>query len=293
MITIIIPTRDRLDALKLTLKSYYKQKLVSEIIIVDDNSDYFSEKELDFIINQYPTVKTKFIYHKARMGAAKSRIDGVMAASNEIIVFGEDDAFFSENYVEKLYDFYKSNKNIGVVAGQINYMNHGENIDQAKQRFGNGSNKLELFNYSLLKFNPFAYVQGYVKTPFVHALYLTNKMFYNKYEFDVSYSKGNGYREETDFQLKLNLLGFDNFITNEVKCYHLNIKDVKNGGQRINRFKKIYWTVFYNNYFLNKYYQEYRVKYSINKSKQKAKFIFLYSVLNDLLINPILKKIFK
>jgi len=293
MVSVIIPTRNRIDILKRTLSSYYNQELVNEIIIVDDDSDEDYEDKLKVIFNQYPKVKSILIKHDKREGAAKSRIDGVQNSTNEFIVFGEDDAFFEKDYITNLYSIYILQSNIGVIAGQIVYMRPGESISDARIRFGNGIVKGQNFNYELLKFNPFSEINALSEIPFVHALFLTTKTLLKKYSFDDFYCNGNGYREETDFQINIHLNGYANYITNKVKCYHLSNLDVQAGGQRSNRFKKFYWTIFYNNYFLNKYYLKYKEKHELKNNIIKAKKIFILDQFNSLFISPILRKTFQ
>ena len=145
MVSVIIPTRNRIDSLKTVISSYCQQNLVNEIIIVDDNSHTSVESQFNEIIKN-STVSFSFIRNKKRQGAAHCRLSGTILAKNEIIVFGEDDAFFGKNYVEELYNFFKKNKNTGVVAGLINYMEFNESIKEAESRFLNGNEKFNLFN---------------------------------------------------------------------------------------------------------------------------------------------------
>lgn len=289
MVTVIIPSRNRIKSLKTVISSYCKQRLVDEIVIIDDNSIISVESELNETIKNYKNLSFKFITNTRRLGAAKCRLDGTMVAKNEMIVFGEDDAFFGENYVEELYGFFKKNKNVGVVSGLINYMEYNESIEDAEIRFSNGNDKLNLFNFELIQFNPFAYVDYKTKIPITHALFMTTKSLILDHTFDVYYSKGNGYREESDFQLNLDLIGYDNYIINSCKCYHLNKKNVQLGGQRINRIKSFYWSVFYNNYFLDKYFHAYKIKYEVKITKLNAKLKFAKELIKNLFIKGLIK----
>ncbi len=277
MISIVIPTRNRSYTLKKVLPSYYIQKHVSEIIIVDDHSTDHTKEVVDQFSGHYPNIKTKIIQNKNHQGASYSRNQGVNAASNNFILFGEDDAYLEGSYTEILLRKFQTNHTtIGIVSGRLILMYPTEDPKTSIQRFGNGNPKhKKLFHYTTCSHVPDAYFEGDVKLPLTHALILTTKELLLKFPFDIFYSKGNAYREESDFQMHAYTYGYDILVTNETHCMHLHPRDVRKGGHRIGHLKSLYYKIYYTNYFYDKYYNKLKSKDNLLLPKMMA--ITLYA----------------
>lgn len=285
-ITIIIPTYNREEILFKTIQSYLNQAYVTEIIVVDDGSSEASSTKLVALLSHLPI---RIIKNQIKKGAYQSKIIGARNAQTPLIFFGEDDAFIAKDYIKNIVDFYVLNSISGVVSGSIVYMNPGDDYQtiEPQQYLREG----KLFDYNLIKFNPFCKIIKNELVPFTHALFVTRREYFINHMADNIYSKGNGYREETDFQMSLYLKGYHNYILTDVYCFHLSVKDVPLGGQRLNRFKKFFWTVALNNYFISKHYREYQEKNKLRQSMLMAKFYFFNDQLNQMFIKPILNKI--
>ncbi len=283
-VTIVIATYNRFNVLLETIKSY-SQTYVKEIIVIDDCSDFFGD--IHFFYKSH--IPIKVIKNDERRGAYFCKMLGAKLASTELIFFGEDDAFIENNYIEKLVNFYCEKSNLGVVSGCIVYMPQYADYNEIEPY--SILKKEKLFDYNKLKFNPFCKITVSTKVPFTHALFITKKEFLINYIKDEFYSKGNGYREETDFQMALFIEGRDNYIINDCFCFHLSNKDVPSGGQRMNIFIKFLWTIYFNNYFLNKYYNDYKILVGINQNLIIAKLNFIFDQINNIFIKPIVRRI--
>ena len=254
MITIIIPTRNRAYILEKVLLSYYIQKLVTEIIFVDDYGDDNTKEVIENISKEYPQIDTKYIRHDKQKGASAGRITGYTNATNEYILFGEDDAFLEDNYTEVLLNKLQIKDDIGLVSGRIIYKLFNELNSESEKRFGFGIEKKAVFNKYHFGNNINAYFEGDIELPMTHALFLTKKSLLEKFGYDPFYSKGNGYREESDFQINAFVDCYKIVCTNDTHCYHMSRQEVQRGGQRVNRFKQFYWNIYFTNYFYNKYF---------------------------------------
>ena len=82
------------------LDSFYRQKYVKELIIVDDGGSDDTSAIVDEFSRKYPLIKTLYLKNEKRMGAPYSRRRGLLAASGEFVLFGDDDDFLEENYTE-------------------------------------------------------------------------------------------------------------------------------------------------------------------------------------------------
>jgi glycosyltransferase involved in cell wall biosynthesis len=266
MISIIIPTRNRSYTIKQVASSYYVQKHVSEIIFVDDCGDDNTEEIVKQFSNIYPNIVTKYIRHEKRKGASAGRITGYTNAVNEYILFGEDDAFLEHDYTGKLLKKLSSDPTIGIVSGRIIYMLPQENQDDALDRFGTGFEAKPYLNRYSFIFNKDAELSGDFYVPFTHALFLTTKKLLEDFSYDPFYARGN-----------------------ETHCFHLHTSDVPSGGQRINRFQKFYWNVYYTAYMYDKYFDRFKQPLQLKYSKRMAKFLFAMSQFYQLFIRPFRK----
>src|SRR3989338_10269307 len=98
MISVIIPTYNRLEKLKKTLASCQSQTLAKkdfEVIVVDDGSN---DGTGDFMSGQIKTKAIKLKYFNlGHHGPERARNFGVAKADGEIILFCGDDTCLAEN----------------------------------------------------------------------------------------------------------------------------------------------------------------------------------------------------
>lgn len=289
MISIIIPTRNRGYTLNKVLDSYYSQNNVNEIIIIDDCGNDNTEDVVYRISNKYSNISTKYIKHDKRKGAAGARITGYTQASNEYILFGEDDAYLAIDYSNILLKKLLKEENIGLVSGRLIFLEYKESLPEAEKRFNHGI--LNQKPFSILHFgcNVNAKFEGDIEVPFTHALFLTRKSLLIELQYDPYYSKGNGYREESDFQVNAFLHNKKIIITNETRCFHMSRQEVRQGGQRSNRLKQLYWNMYYTNYFYSKYFLKLKKQLNIPYGISTALFLFFFFQIYNLWIRPISK----
>lgn len=262
MISIVIPTRNRAYTLEKVLPSYYNQKMVSQIVFVNDASTDQTEKVIGDISKHYPNVETALITNECKQGAAFSRNRGVNAATNEYVLFGEDDAYLEDNYCEVLLNKFKSSSDsVGIVSGRLIQLAPQEEKSLSIERFGNGNPKNhKTFNYHTCSHVADAYFERDIFLPLTHALILTKKELLKKYPYDTYYSKGNAFREESDFQMHAFTEGVKILVTNDTHCMHLHPSDVKKGGHRISHLQVLWYKIYYTHYFYRKYYKALRQK---------------------------------
>lgn len=293
MITVIIPTRNRGYTLAKVVHSYFNQVGVNEIIFVDDAGSDDTESVVRKVAASYPDVTIQYVRHSIRQGASAARITGYENATNEFVMFGEDDAYLCEGYARKLYDKLTAGPDAPQLAsGRIVYMEKGERLEDAQQRFGMGMSKQPYLNKTLFAQNPDATFSGDIDVPFTHALFMTSKSLLQRFRYDPYYGKGNGYREETDFQMNAFVHGCRNVLTNDAHCFHLHKADVKSGGGRSNRLIQLYWCIHYTNYFFDKYYDRFRKPLSMPHRRSVAKLRFAGYQTYALLVRPTFRPLF-
>jgi glycosyltransferase involved in cell wall biosynthesis len=301
MISMIVATRNRAHTLALVAPSFFEQELVSEIIFVDDCGEDNTAEVVSAIAKEYPSIDCKIIRNEPRKGQGQSRNVGIAAATKDYVLFCDDDEYMEKGYaktcLEKLQQY-----NAGVVSGRRVYMRMGETREQALERFGNGLSALPPYYKVICEYANSAIFEGDLKLPLVNSIMLTRKETLEKFPFDPYYFKGNGYREESDFQMNLFVHGFDNIMTNDAHTVHLPLEQVKTGGQRVNLFRRVFWSIFYTNYFFGKYYSAYARRMGFYVPRYVAVFAFaafafykefIRPGLRDLLVSMGVEKIFK
>ena len=257
MITMVVPTRNRAYTLRKVLPSYLSQQNVSEIILVDDAGDDDTEALLAGLAPGYPHVACRYLRNETRRGASYGRGRGAAAASNDLVLFCDDDEYLQPGYAAACRAL-MDRPEVGAVSGRRVYMRDGERPEQAVRRFGSGSRRRRFFEHGLLQIVNGARFTGVIAVPFTIANILTRKDLVARFPFDDYYSKGNGYREESDYQLNLYVNGYTILVTDAAHSVHLPYAEVRTGGQRIDRWRKFRWSIHYNNYFIDKYHARYR-----------------------------------
>lgn len=287
MITLIVPTRNRAHTLRLVAPSYFEQELIDEIVFVSDEGEDETPQVLEEIAARYPAVRMQFLRNEARRGASQSRNVGVQACTNDYVLFCDDDEYLEPGYARTCLD--KLQKlNAGAVSGRRVYMQDGETAAQALQRFGVGLRNTVPFRPVLCEYVNGARFSGDRQQPITNAIILTRRSLLIAHPYDGHYARGNGYREETDFQMNLFVNGYDIWVTNDCHSIHLPMTQVRTGGQRTQTWRRIYWSIYYTRYFYGKYYDRYAKRLGLKTPRALAVAAFAVFSLYKELLRPTL-----
>jgi glycosyltransferase involved in cell wall biosynthesis len=285
LISLIVPTFNRGYALKEVLDTFFTQKSVTEIVFINDAGTDDTEEVIKNFSSKYPDTKVIYQKNSNRSGASYGRWKGVELSSNQYIMYCDDDEFLGPNYAHICMMKIVEGK-ASIVSGRHMYRNIGENYLETIKRFKNGLHHGRIFGKIRFKiytdsiFNNDAYV------PFTHGIFLTTKELLTTYPMDPFYSKGNGFREESDFQVNAFVNDKTILITNDCHCVHMNLKEVKTGGQRNPRILRYFWCVYYTNYFLKKYFAKLKYKLEIPYNLPIAMFLYASSEFYDFFLRP-------
>lgn len=118
-ISIIIPTHNRSELLDVALEKIYANKFPKnkyQVIVIDDASTDKTEQ----ICRKWGKSE-KLIYHKQKKaGQAVARNKGLELSEGKIIIFGQDDIFYTQNFLNEHYSFHlKHRKNNYACLGLI------------------------------------------------------------------------------------------------------------------------------------------------------------------------------
>ena len=290
MISLIVPTRNRAHTLRLVAPSYFAQDGVSELIFVSDAGDDDTPAAIAEIARQFPGKVFQVLRNEIRLGASQARNVGVAASTNELILFCDDDEYLEEGYARILLHKLQA-PNAGAVSGRRIYLKPGESNAKALQRFGSGIGTAKTFRPLICEYVNGAKFGGDMVIPITNAIILTKKSLLQQFPFDDYYARGNGYREETDFQMNLFVHGFDIHVTNDCHSFHLPLSEVRSGGQRTAPLKRLYWSIFYTRYFFGKYYARYAERLRLKSPRWIALLVFTIFAVYRESLRPILHAI--
>jgi glycosyltransferase involved in cell wall biosynthesis len=269
VITLIVPTRNRAHTLRLVAPSYFAQEDVSELIFVIDAGEDGTKTMLNEIGRQYPEKTLRIFCNERRLGASQSRNVGIAASTNDLILFCDDDEYLEPGYARTLARKLVA-LNAGAVSGRRIYMRPGESMPQTLKRFGSGMRAGKAFRPLICEYVNGAKFTGDIAMPITNAIILTKKSLLLRFPFDGRYARGNGYREETDFQMNLFVNGFDIYVTNDCHSFHLPLSQVRTGGQRTRPLQRLYWSVYYTHYFFGKYHARYAQRLGLRSPRWLA-----------------------
>jgi glycosyltransferase involved in cell wall biosynthesis len=287
VITLIVPTRNRAHTLRLVAPSYFSQDGVSELIFVDDAGDDDTPAVIAAIAQQFPQKAMRMLRNDTRLGASQSRNVGVAASTNDLILFCDDDEYLESGYASTLLQKMRA-LDAGAISGRRVYMQPGESQAQALRRFGSGMRASKPFRPLICEYVNGARFSGDIRMPVTNAIILTKRSLLMQFPFDDHYARGNGYREETDYQMNLFVNGFDIHVTNDCHSLHLPLSQVLTGGQRAHTLKRLYWSIYYTHYFFGKYYRRYASRIGLRAPRWLALVAFsIFAVYRETL-RPVL-----
>jgi glucosyl-dolichyl phosphate glucuronosyltransferase len=117
-ISIIVPTLNRADSLKLALKSFCLQKLLPnefEILVID-NGSVDNTKEVCFsVINLFPAHQIRYIYEPVP-GLLSGRHRGALESKGDILIFVDDDIEADVNWLSAIKETF-NDSTVQIVGG--------------------------------------------------------------------------------------------------------------------------------------------------------------------------------
>ena len=249
-ISVVIPTFNRKKTLKTVFPSYLNQKGVQEIIIVDDGSTDGTESFVKENQEKYKGII--YIKNKKNLGLPASRNIGVLNASGEFIVFGEDDLRFGSNYAWELMQCLIKNRS-SIAAGRIIYPLPEESDMDAIIRLNVPSKSR--FDKRRITFDASSPAEYEMQVPFIHAISMARADVFKSIRYDPGF-KGNAFREETDFYLRAGKEGHKIFFCPRAICIHLP-REVHSLGGTMNKglWTYKYWSLRNNFRFLRRHYR--------------------------------------
>lgn len=141
-ISVVIPTRNRLDSLNRTLSSIARQTYAPTEIIIVDSSDFPLQKEQIVITENIQIIHSK-------PSVCLQRNIGIKQSTSDYIFLCDDDIELSENYCEVLGSFLDANTGEIIASGLVLENDNGNWIYSEKNVSSAGLLAAYFFGYSV------------------------------------------------------------------------------------------------------------------------------------------------
>lgn len=237
-VTVVLPTYNRAEALRVNLRSTLAMTAVDEVIIVNDGSD----DDTVAVCEAVEDSRVRLISHSRNLGVAAARNTGIAAATGEWVLFSEDDCGFPSDYVEVLLAEARRLSADVIGAPLVNVFGKTESAADIAAK------SPRVATYPMDGTSAFPIVA--METPFVPARALVRRSVLDRVRFYEDFAV-NGYREETDFFVRASRAGFRCMVTPETCCYQTGYWD---GGQHhAHTVRYEYWALRNNWRFLRRH----------------------------------------
>ncbi|WP_372788662.1 glycosyltransferase family 2 protein [Paraconexibacter sp.] len=207
-VSLIVPSYQRLPALKDTMPFDLAVEGVDEIVVVDDGSTDGTQEWLATIDDP----RLRVVRTSGRLGPPGARNVGVEHASGDWVMFGEDDCRLPPDMVTKLLAAARRHDAQIVSAPWL--FTDGRPIEEALAEARRDTvEHIELDQVTRFPARD-------LETPFLCALALIRRDVFDRVRYDPGYG-GNAYREETDFFVSAVRAGFRSILTPDTYAYQL------------------------------------------------------------------------
>ena len=130
LVSIIIPTHNRVDIISETLDSVINQDYKNiEILVVDDYSTDDTESVVMNYVLRFPQIS---YYKSIQKGACAARNLGILKSKGEYIQFVDDDDWLAENFISKRLDALVANSDLGFATCNMLYKKEKDSKDILK-----------------------------------------------------------------------------------------------------------------------------------------------------------------
>ena len=271
MISLVVPTRNRAHALAVTSASYFAQAAISEIIFVDDASVDGTPDLLRRLADEHPEMRTILLRNDRRLGCPRSRTKGFAAASNELVMFCDDDELMTADYASTVARRLRD-PTVGACSGRRVFKLPSESPEEAVARFGLGQPGRKLFDYRGCEGDWAAFADGDVDLPLLPSAFVTRSPLLERYGFDPRFGNGNAYREESDFQMSVFNADYRLVLTNDAHTVHLSRAECHTGGNRTSSLVGLFWRIALTWRFFDKHWDAYAPRVGQSLGSRRAGF---------------------
>lgn len=270
-ISVIIPTKDRLEYLKKVLPSFLMQDEVKEIIVVIDGS---TDGTLEYLKNFCQNnTNVHYLDNVINRGIPFTKNRGIDSAKYEYIFMAEDDLELTKDFF-KILSNHMEKTNADIMCGRNIFRRDTETGEESIHR--TDMLKGSYVNMKTIELETSMNIQQDKEEPIIAAPMLAKASIFRNVKFDEIY-KVNFWREETDFQLSAREQGYKLFCCPHAICFNFVITNDRGGVHSATGLRREKWVIINNWLFIKKHdkfikdnfdignKEIYIVKFSINR----------------------------
>lgn len=249
-VSVVLPTYNRASQLERVLGSYLRQSQAKEVIVVDNGSTDSTPELLRWLAAREARLCTVRLEVNKRQAGARNA--GAEAARGDYVFYGEDDYEPAPGQVATLLDHLERSGADMIAGRRINVL-PGESYEKALRRVRSYADPL-IERWAMVG-NHHMDTGGDVEAPLLDACALIRREVFRHVTFDLGF-KGNGWREESDFQVGALEAGFKLVHCPHTLGFHTpgGVGKARGGSRSRSRLNYELWVLQNNARFLRKHW---------------------------------------
>lgn len=246
-ISVVIPTKDRLELLKQSIPMFLSCDEVKEVIVVadgcrDGTPDYLASFSAS-------DSRVRYAVNEVNRGVCYSRNVGIELARYDYVFTAEDDLELSDNFFDTLFS-HMNETGADIISARNIFQYGRETAAAAKERADRVTGPFIDRKRILVKHEMDTQVD--TVQPLLSSPVLVRAEVFRKIRFDDGYLV-NSWREESDFQLAAHSAGFKLVFCPHTITYNLMIENDRGGVHAAVGFRRVMWVVRNNWRFVKKH----------------------------------------
>jgi glycosyltransferase involved in cell wall biosynthesis len=246
-ISVVIPTKDRVQLLRKTLPIFLAQPEVGEVVVVVDGC---SDGTLEYVKQAAAAdERIRYVDNVVNKGLPYSRNRGIELVTSEYVFTGEDDLEITDNFFGTLLAHLRET-GADLISGRNIFQEERETVAEAVARTdrikGPSVNRRTITLHTAIN------TQADQEQPLLPAPMLGRADVFRKVRYDDQY-RGSAYREETDFQFSALEAGYKLVYCPHAMTFNVKMEGDRGGVHATWGFKRARWTIRNNWQFVQKH----------------------------------------
>ncbi len=246
-VSVVIPTKDRLSSLRRVLPTYLSQPEVEEIIVVVDGSTDGTIVYLRDLASV--NHKIRCIDNSINRGIPYSKNAGIDIARSTHIFIGEDDVELTDGFLRTLLD-HKMASGADVICGRNIWRYEHESSESAIAR--TDAIPGPAVNLRTIAIETSVRLAGDTVQLLLAGPMLAETEVFQQVRYDERY-KVNFWREESDFQLSAQELGYKLVSCPHAICFNYMLENDRGGVYSRIGWRRLFWVAVNNWRFVKKH----------------------------------------
>jgi GT2 family glycosyltransferase len=236
-ISVVIPTKDRVQNLRKTLPIFLAQPEVAEVVIVIDGCSDGTLKYVEQAVAADERIR--FVDNVVNKGLPYSRNRGIELVTCDYVFTGEDDLEVTDDFFRVLLA-HMNDTGADLISGRNVFRDDRERVPDAIARAnrikGPSVNRRNITLHTAIN------TPDDQEQPLLPAPMLGRTDVFRKVRYDDQY-RGSAYREETDFQLSAWEMGYKLVYCPHAMTFNVQVENDRGGVHATWGVKRATWTV--------------------------------------------------